>query len=103
MNERYDRSVCANELLLRNTIIQKVISGWKMVDSFCLPEPVAGSDRIGEEPLASATQTADLDDAPSGLSLSSNKQDSTPVVETPAEEVVLADTCPDTLPTDPGA
>ena len=25
LDERYDRSVCANELLIRNTIIQKMV------------------------------------------------------------------------------
>ena len=37
MNERYDRSVCANELLLRNAIIQKMATWRNMVDSFRLP------------------------------------------------------------------
>ena len=103
MNERYDRSVCANELLLRNTIIQKVISGWAMAGSLCLPETVAGSDRIGREPKAPTIQTPDLEDTPSGLPLISDKQEPTQVVVTPAEEVVLADTIPVTLPTEPGA
>ena len=53
MNERYDRSVCANELLLRNTIIQKVVQGWNMVESFRLPETVPGSGRIGKDACAS--------------------------------------------------
>ena len=30
MPERYDRAVCANELPMRNTIIQKVVSGWEL-------------------------------------------------------------------------
>ena len=50
MNERYDRSVCASELLLRNTIIQKMVAGWNMVASFHLPESVTGAARIGKDP-----------------------------------------------------
>ena len=53
MGERYDRSVCANELLLRNTIIQKVVQRWNMVESFRLPETVPGAGRIGKDASAS--------------------------------------------------
>ena len=103
MNERYDRSVRADELLLRNTIIQNVISGWAMAGSFFFsPETVAVPDRIGKEPKAPARQTPDLDDTPSGLHLISNTQESTQAVGTPAEEVVLADPSPETIPKDPG-
>ena len=42
--------VCANELLLRNAIIQKMASWWNMADSFRLHETVPGSERIGEDP-----------------------------------------------------
>ena len=52
MNERYDRSVCANELLFRNTIIRKVVQGWNMVESFRLPETVPGSGRVGKDASA---------------------------------------------------
>ena len=55
MNERYDRSVCAIELLLRNTIIQKMVAGWNMVASFHLPQSVTGAVRIGKGPDAQAT------------------------------------------------
>ena len=48
MPERYDRSVCANELLLRNTIIRKIIEESAMVPSPHLPESVSGDLRIGK-------------------------------------------------------
>ena len=56
MNERYDRSVCANELLIRNTIIQNMVSGWKMVDSFHLPDTVPGAERIGKAQTKTPTE-----------------------------------------------
>ena len=37
MPERYDRSVCSNELLLRNTIMSKFNEGWTTAPSFHLP------------------------------------------------------------------
>ena len=49
MPERYDRAVCSKELLLRNTIIQKVVSGWEMAPSFHLPMSVPSDHRIGRE------------------------------------------------------
>ena len=48
MPERYDRSVCANELLLRNTIVNKMADGWKPADAFHLPTTVSGHVRIGK-------------------------------------------------------
>ena len=55
MPERYDRSVCATELLLRNTIVQKMIAGWKPVEAYCLPLTVANNERTGRSgsPMAS--------------------------------------------------
>ena len=46
MNERYDRSVCANELLLRNAIIQKMVAWWNMEESFRLPESAPGQNEL---------------------------------------------------------
>ena len=45
--------VCANELLLRNAIIQKMVLWWNVVESFRLPETALGSERIGRETAAS--------------------------------------------------
>ena len=63
MPERYDRSVCATELLLRNTIIQKVVGGWAIAPSFHLPETVPSDCRIGK----AAEVTLDTDVLPSAL------------------------------------
>ena len=49
MPDRYDRSVCASELLLRNTIIRQMAAGWDMAASFHLPSTVAGHVRLGKE------------------------------------------------------
>ena len=67
MPERYDRSVCSNELLLRNTIMSKFNDGWTTVPSFHLPITVDTSQRIGkpgeEADVTAPTQTTV--DAPS--------------------------------------
>ena len=90
--------MCSNELLLRNTIIQKVISGRAMVDSFCLPETVAGSDRIGDDPKILIPMTPELVNTPSGSPPINQTQESPGVRDTPVDDATLADTCPDALP-----
>ena len=50
MPERYDRSACANELLLRNAIVQRMRAGWKVAPAFHLPLTIAGTPRIGRDP-----------------------------------------------------
>lgn len=60
MPERYDRCVCANGLLLRNTIVHKVVEGWSMIPSFHIPETIIGERRIGKSvdgPPTQATPT----------------------------------------------
>ena len=47
---RYDRGVCANELLLRNTIAQKMAAGRALAPAYHLPSTVTGHFRIGKEP-----------------------------------------------------
>lgn len=47
MPERYDRIVCAAELLLRNAIAQKMIAGWVTVEANHLPATVANNERTG--------------------------------------------------------
>ena len=59
MNERYDRSVCARELHLRNTSIRKMVGGWNMVDSFHLPESVTNATRIGKGPVTEQSSKAE--------------------------------------------
>ena len=39
MCDRYDRSTCAQELLIRNTILQNIVSGWAPVGPFVIPQP----------------------------------------------------------------
>ena len=48
MPDRYDRSVCAGELLLRNTIVTKMADGWGPAGAFRLPTTVSGHLRIGK-------------------------------------------------------
>ena len=50
MPERYDRSACANELLLRNTIAQRMRTGWEIAPAFHLPLTITGAPRIGRDP-----------------------------------------------------
>ena len=50
MPERYDRSVCANELLLHNTIVQMMDAGWVLAPAYHLPATRTGHVRIGKEP-----------------------------------------------------
>ena len=50
MPDRYDRIACANELLLRNTIVQRMRTGWEVAPAFHLPLTIAGTPRIGRDP-----------------------------------------------------
>ena len=49
MPERYDRSACANELLLRNTVIRRAREGWAVPPASHLPLTVVDTTRIGCE------------------------------------------------------
>ena len=87
MGERYDRSVCANELLLRNAIIRKMASGWIMAESFHLPETVPVSARIGKDkrvrPAAAIGPIAPPETQPiAANSLDSTSMEATPVANT---------------------
>lgn len=48
--ERYDSSVCANELLLRDAIVQKMATERKLPDAYHLRAAVTAHVRIGKEP-----------------------------------------------------
>ena len=48
MPERYDRIVCASELMLRNKIVQRIDAGWGVAPAYRLPATVAGHLRIGK-------------------------------------------------------
>ena len=77
MNERDRRSVCANELPLRNAIIQKMVSGRNMAESPRLPETVPGSERIGDEPTDRPTKVVGLKCPPGTLPIESTAREST--------------------------
>ena len=47
MPERYGRSACANELLLRKTVIRRMRDGWAVAPAFRLPQTVFDTTRIG--------------------------------------------------------
>ena len=102
MNERYDRSACERitPSQHRNSEGDFGLGHGRLV---CLPETVAGSDRIGEEPKVPAKLAPVVDTTPSGSPLSPSAQDSTQVEGAPLEDVTLADTSPDTLPKEAGA
>ena len=46
--ERYGRSVCASELLLRNTITQRMANGWGPAPAYRLPDTILRHLRIGK-------------------------------------------------------
>ena len=68
-----------------------------MVDSFRLPETVAGSDRIGKEPKAPTDEFAPT---PSGSIPDTQTLGPSGIAGMPLEDVTLADTCPAVLPTE---
>ena len=63
MPERYDRSVCASELMIRNTIAQNIASGWEIAPAYHLPTTVTGHTQIGktEETPLLGTQLTQTD------------------------------------------
>ena len=85
MPERYDRAVCATELLLRNTIIPNFVSGWSLAPSSHLPLTVPNDLRIGKTPEETIPPTAPRSTA-----------DSSAVVQddTQATEVALTQAIP---------
>ena len=58
MPERYDRSACANGLLLRNTVIRRMREGWTVDPAFRLPQTVSGKTRVGRAAELSYTKRA---------------------------------------------
>ena len=65
MSERYDRIVRAGELILRNTIAQKMVAGRNVVDSFRLPASVTIADRVGKGPFTGNSSSAEIDQSQS--------------------------------------
>ena len=52
MHERYGRSVCANELMLGDTIIQRIVGGWSMAPDCHMPETVPANQSTGKVDVA---------------------------------------------------
>ena len=88
MNERYGRIVCASELLIRNAIIQKMVSGRNVVDSFRLPETVPRSGRIGEDPSTFPAAAVDLNSPQVLLPIVASAQESAPSAATPLDDSI---------------
>ena len=79
--------MCANELLIRDAIIQPMVSGRNMADSCRLPDAVPVSGSIGDYPSASPATAVDPIISLETLSIVANTQDSTKIVPTPVGEV----------------
>ena len=80
--------MCANELLLRNAIIQKMVSGRNVVDSFRLPETVPRSGRIGEDPSTFPAAAVDLNSPQVLLPIVASAQESAPSAATPLDDSI---------------
>ena len=50
MHERYDRIVCADDLLLRNTIARRIGDGWSLAPAFFLRQSAGPPQRIDKSP-----------------------------------------------------
>ena len=64
MPERYDRSACANELLLRTAIVQRMRGGWAVAPAFQLPITISDTTRIGRSaPTVEIVDEAKVDES----------------------------------------
>ena len=87
MPERYDRAACSHELLLRNTIVQRMNEGWGIAPAFHLPATVDKTVRIGH--TNTAPVVPNQEDDPSGTNQATQdalgenlKPEGVPVLET---------------------
>ena len=87
MPERYGRAVCATEVLLRNNIIQKDVSGWELAPSFHLPHTGPSDLWIGEkvDDVLIPTPVSDPSDPSAGV------EDDSQVIDTPLAPATIAD------------
>ena len=76
MPERYDRSVRAKELLIRNAITSKFNEGWAIAPSFHLPMSVDSSQRVRK-----AIETNELADAQLDTQIEVATAEVTPVID----------------------
>ena len=56
MRERYDHSVGPDEIMLRNSSLAKIASGWEMGPAYHFPHNVNQNERIGKTPFETATK-----------------------------------------------
>ena len=56
MPDRYDRSACAADLLLRNTIVHRMHDGWGVAPEFRLPETAKPETDVGGTRLVGSPQ-----------------------------------------------
>ena len=57
MPEMYGRKVCAEELLLRNTIVRNFASGWENDPAYHIPTTAGGHVGAGMQPVILETDT----------------------------------------------
>ena len=81
--------MCANELLHRTALIQKMVPGWDTADSFRLHETVPVSGRIGKDPSTIPAAAAELNSSQAILPTLASTQDSAPSASAPLEESIV--------------
>ena len=90
MPERYGRSFCAIELLLRNTIVQQIVAGCNITPSYHLPETVNGHLRIGKpatlnDPTHPSTQLTAIQGDSDSLEPITAPNDDNSQIDSPSE------------------
>ena len=101
MGQRRDRSAIANELLLRNAIIQKRASVRNTAGSYRLNETSPGSERIGKDPSAPPATEVEPSCFPSTLPIVAVTDVPTKLAPAPTGGAV-DDTSDGSLPAGPG-
>ena len=87
MCERYDRSTCAQELLIRNITLQNIVSGWSPVGPFSIPHPAPVGR--GRTPLVGSNDACAGVDVQLAQGVFPSPSDSTLRVDTPEVESSL--------------
>ena len=89
MNERHGRSARANELLLRNAVIQKMAPWRNTVDSVRLPGTVQGSERTGKDPSTFTAAVAGPNSPThAALPIANSTQDPAAAVANPPDDSI---------------
>lgn len=84
MPERNGRIVCANESLLRNTIMSKMLDGWEMAPVFHLMCPFSDRTRVGKGPAST------VDSAQCASTQADNENNGAPPVPSTSDVVHTA-------------